>query len=158
MSNWYFCNRFIGTRRGKNALKLAYHKKAILFIESEIELLKFTFSQVCRLSGNIQPHKSQVFFIPKPKELGIDSMGEFAVSFELSGQFLNAEGNPAPLILISQAFEQAFNFSFGDIYKSKERIFSRKPFNLTKALDYLRNLIVRDSRKKKMKKDEFSIR
>lgn len=85
-------------------------------------------------------------------------MGEFAVSFELSGQFLNAEGNPAPLILISQAFEQAFNFSFGDIYKSKERIFSRKPFNLTKALDYLRNLIVRDSRKKKMKKDEFSIR
>lgn len=85
-------------------------------------------------------------------------MGEFAVSFELSGQFLNEEGETASLILISQALEQAFNFSFGGIYKSKKRIFSRKPFNLTKALDYLKNLIVRESRKKKMKKDDFTNR
>lgn len=83
-------------------------------------------------------------------------MGEFAVSLELSGQFLNEEGNSASLILISQALEQVFNFTFGDIYKSKERIFIRKPFNLTKALDYLQNLIVRENRKKKMKKDDFS--
>ena len=83
-------------------------------------------------------------------------MGEFAVSFELSGQFFNEEGKPAPLNLISKALEHAFNFSFGGIYKSKERIFSRKPYNFTKSLDYLRNLIIRESRKKKMKKDEFT--
>ncbi|MCD7899351.1 MAG: hypothetical protein LUH22_05610 [Bacteroides sp.] len=95
-------------------------------------------------------------FIPNSKEgLGIDSMGELAVSFEFSGQFLNEEGNPAPYIHIAQALEQAFNFAFGNAHKSKERVFKRKPFNLTKALDYLRNLIVRESRKKKMKKDAF---
>jgi len=73
-------------------------------------------------------------------------MGEFAVSFELSGQFLDEEGKSASLIRISQALEQAFNFSFGGIYKSKARVFSRKPFNLTKALDHLKNLLIRESR------------
>lgn len=85
-------------------------------------------------------------------------MGEFAVSFELSGQFLNEEGNPASYIHIAHALEQAFNFTFGNAYKSKERVFKRKPYNLTKALDCLRNLIAREIRNKKMKKDDFADR
>lgn len=97
-----------------------------------------------------------MYFIPKSKEgLGIDSMGEFAVSFELSRQFVDEGGKSAPLILISETLKQAFNFSFGDVYKSKKRIFNRKPFNLTKALDYLRNLIIRENRNKKIGKDDF---
>lgn len=83
-------------------------------------------------------------------------MGEFAISFESSGQFVNEQGQPVPFIHIAQTLELAFNFTFGDAYKSKARVFSRKPFNLTKALDYLRNLIVIVSRNNKMKKDEFS--
>ncbi len=139
--------------RGKNTAR--YLSKTILFIESEIELLKLTFPQVNRQPDNPQSNNSKVYFIPNSKErLGIDSMGELAISFELSGQFLNDEGNPAPYIHIAHALEQAFNFTFGDAYKSKERVFKRKPFNLAKALDYLRNLIIRESRKKKMKKDE----
>lgn len=98
------------------------------------------------------PYKSQVYFIPKSQGLGIDSMGEFAVSFEFSGQFLNEEGNPAPYIQIAQALEQAFNFKFGDAYKSKARVFKRKPFNLTRALDFLKNLIIREGRNKEDKK------
>lgn len=82
-------------------------------------------------------------------------MGEFASSFELSKQFVNEEGNPAPFIHIAKTLESAFNFTFGDVYKSKSRIFNRKSYNLTKALDYLKNLIVRENRKNKMKKDEF---
>lgn len=81
-------------------------------------------------------------------------MGEFAISFELSGQFLNEEGKPVPFIHIAQTLETAFNFSFGNTYKSKERVFKRKPYNLTRALDYLKNLIIRADRKK-MKKDEL---
>lgn len=133
-------------------LKEAYYRKVILFLESEIDLLKLTFPQARQSLGNIQSNDPKVYFIPKSQGLGIDSMGEFAVSFELSGQFFDEGGKPAPLILISQALEQAFNFGFGDIYKSKERVFKRKPINLTNALDYLKNLITRDSRKKKMKK------
>ena len=96
-----------------------------------------------------------MYFIPKPKGLGIDSMGEIAISFDLSNEFFDEEGSPASLMQISKALENAFNFTFGDIYKTKVRIFVRKPYNLTKALDYLKNLIVRENRNKKMKKDEF---
>ena len=120
-------------------------------------MLKCTSLRANQLSNNnIIHHKSKVYFVPKPKGLGIDSMGEFAVSFTLSKEFFNEEGNPASLIQISKALENAFNFSFGDIYKTKARVFIRKPYNLTKALDYLKNLIVRESRNKKMKKDDFS--
>lgn len=140
----------------KNRLKKTYQRKAILFLESEIDLLKFTFRQTNQLINiNVIPYNSKVYFVPKSQGLGIDSVGEFAVSFELSGQFFNEEGNPAPYIHIAHALEQAFNFTFGDAHKSKERVFKRKPYNLTKALDYLKNLIVRESRKKKMKKDDF---
>lgn len=85
-------------------------------------------------------------------------MGEFAISFEFSGQFFDEEGKPASFIHIAHALAQAFNFTFGDAYKSKSRIFSRKPYNLTKALDCLKNFIERESRKKKMKKNDSSKR
>lgn len=104
-------------------------------------------------SNNSKSPKSQVYFIPKPKEgLGIDSMGEFAVSFELSDQFIDEEGKPAPFIHIAETLGTAFNFSFGDAYKSKERVFKRKPYNLTRALDSLKNLIIRASRKQDEKR------
>lgn len=138
----------------KNELKKTYQRKVILFLESEIDLLKSTFRQTNQLiNSGVTSQNSKVYFIPNYREgLGIDSMGEYAISFELSGQFFNEEGKSAPLILISNALEQAFNFSFGDIYKSKKRVFKRKPFNLTKALDYLRNLIIKESRNKKNEK------
>ena len=85
-------------------------------------------------------------------------MGEFAIAFELSDQFIDEEGKPAPFISIAHALETAFNFTFGNAYKSKARIFKRKPYNLTKTLDYQRNLIEREIRKKKMKKDNLANR
>jgi len=135
-------------------LKLAYLQKAILFLESEIELLKFTLLPTVRPANNTLIDKSKVYFVPKSKGLGIDSMGEFAITFELSHQFIDEEGKPAPFIHIAHALETAFNFTFGDAYKSKARIFKRKSYNLTKALDYLSNLITKASLKK-MKKDGF---
>ncbi|MDR1582667.1 MAG: hypothetical protein LBS55_05325 [Prevotellaceae bacterium] len=81
-------------------------------------------------------------------------MGEFATTFELSGQFVDEEGKPASYISIAEALQLAFNFSFGNAYKSKARIFSRKPFNLTKALDYLKNLLIRESKNKSKQQNE----
>lgn len=135
-------------------LKNLYCQKALWYLDYEIESLKLIFNPI---SKNPKQVKSQIYFVPKPKEgLGIDSMGEFAISFEYSGQFVNKKGQPVPFIHITQTLETAFNFQFGDAYKSKARVFSRKPYNLTRALDYLRNLIVIVSRNNKMKKDEFS--
>lgn len=132
-------------------LKNQYIQKAIWYIESEIELLRFDFQQKKQEhSYNVKQYKSKVYFVPKSKNgLGIDSMGEFATSFEFSRQFVDEEGEPAPFIQIARTLETAFNFTFGDAYKSKARVFSRKPCNLTKALDYLKNLIIRASRKTK---------
>lgn len=139
-------------------MKDAYCKKAILYLESEIDFLKFASRQADQPShNNINPCTSKVYFVPKSKGLGIDGMGEFAVSFDLSHDFFDEEGKPASLIQISKALENAFNFSFGDIYKTKARVFIRKPCNLTRALDYLKNLIARENRNKKMKKDDFAI-
>lgn len=106
-------------------------------------------------SGNSQSKESKVYFNPKSKGLGIDSMGELAVTLELSNQFIDEEGKPASFIYIVNVLENAFNFTFGDAYKSKGRIFIRKSYNLTKSLDFLKNLLIRESRNRKMKKDEF---
>ena len=131
-------------------LKNLYCQKAIWYLEYEIDLLKLTFRPT---SNTWKSPKSKIYFVPKPKEgLGIDSMGEFAVSFELSRQFLDDTGKPVPFIHIAQTLETAFNFNFGDAYKSKERVFKRKPYNLTKALDYLKNLITRVARKQDEKR------
>lgn len=135
-------------------LKNLYCQKVVWYLEFEIESLKLTFNSI---PNNPKQVKSQIYFIPKPKEgLGIDSMGEFAISFESSGQFVNEQGQPVAFIHIAQTLEMAFNFQFGNAYKSKARVFNRKPYNLTKAFDHLKNLIVSVSRNNKMKKDAFS--
>lgn len=108
----------------------------MMLLESEIDLLKFTFLRTNHFSNNNQSNIPKVYFIPNSRKgLGIDSMGELAVSFELSGQFVNEAGISVPYIHIAHALEQAFNFTFGNVHKSKGRVFKRKPFNLTKALD-----------------------
>ncbi|MDR2057093.1 MAG: hypothetical protein LBP83_02205 [Dysgonamonadaceae bacterium] len=113
-------------------------------------MLKLPFLQANQpVNNSVIPHKSKVYFIPDPKRLGIDSMGEFATTFELSNQFLGENGSPAPYIHIAEALELAFNFTFGGAYKSKARVFSRKPFNLTKALDHLKALLIRENRNRK---------
>lgn len=113
-------------------------------------MLKFIFLQSNKALSNLPKNKNEVYFIPKPSGLGIDSMGEFATTFGLSNQFLDENGNPAPFKYITEALEYAFNFTFGNAYKSKSRVFSRKPYNLTKALDYLKKLLIRESRDKKI--------
>ena len=137
--------------RGKNALKNLYSQKAIWYLESEIELLKLLILQTkTHLLNYSESNKSKVYFIPNSKDgLGIDSMGELATTFELSCQFINEEGEPAPFIHIAHSLENAFNFSLGDAYKSKYRIFSRKAYNLTKALDALKTALFKEYKRRK---------
>ena len=125
------------------------HIPVIMITKSEEENIMNHFS------NNNQSNIPKVYFIPNSRKgLGIDSMGELAVSFELSGQFVNEAGISVPYIHIAHALEQAFNFTFGNVHKSKGRVFKRKPFNLTKALDYLKNLVIRENRNRVANKDE----
>lgn len=129
------------------------------FLDSEIELLKLIFRQTRESpTASSPPEKSKVYFIPKPDGLGIIGMGEIATSLQLTDEFFDENGNPSALNHISEALEQAFNYSHNGIYKSKSTVFRRKDYNRTKALDYLKNLIIREKRnmdKKKIKKDDF---
>ncbi|WP_407920059.1 hypothetical protein [Dysgonomonas capnocytophagoides] len=73
---------------------------------------------------------------------------EIAESLFLSKGILNSEGKPASRKQIANIFELMFNVSFGDIYKKADEIYRRKPFNLTKALDALKFLLSKESRRR----------
>ena len=75
-------------------------------------------------------------------------MAEIIVGLQLLGEIPDASGKSAELIRFAKVIEQAFNFKFGDIYELKNEIFRRKPYNRTKALDMLRNAILREERKR----------
>jgi hypothetical protein len=73
--------------------------------------------------------------------LGIVGLAEIVVALFLTRKVFQRNGKPAHLNQIAFAFEKMFNCRFGSIYDQQEKIFSRKPFNRTKALDFLRNLL-----------------
>lgn len=86
--------------------------------------------------------------------MGIVGLAEIVVALFFSKKVLQPNGKPAHLIQIAQVFEMMFNCSFGSIYDQQGEVFSRKPFNRTKALDFLRNLIIRKDKEGRNKQDE----
>ena len=115
--------------------------------------LRITYPEQFRQSD--QPtFKSDLHFAPNPKGLGFIGMAEIVVGLQLLNEVPDTSGKPAELIQIARAIEQAFNFKFGDIYELKNEIFRRKPYNRTKALDMLRNAILREERKRNNKDEK----
>ncbi|SHF46307.1 hypothetical protein SAMN05444274_105318 [Mariniphaga anaerophila] len=130
--------------RGENVLKKTYLQKTLAFIDSETELLHLKIrypEQFCQPSK--QTFKSDLYIIPKSKGLGIIGMAEIVVGLFLSGEVKDKSGKAVSLTLLAQTFEHAFNFSFGSIYDKQDALFRRKPFNLTRTLDFLKSLIHR---------------
>jgi hypothetical protein len=102
---------------------------------------------------NPQTFKSDLYIIPKSKGLGIVGLAEIVVALFLTKKVFQRNGKPAHLNQIAYAFEKMFNCSLGSIYDQQEKVFDRKPFNRTKALDFLRSLIIRKD-KGENKQDE----
>ncbi len=98
--------------------------------------------------------ESELYIIPKSKGLGIVGLAEIVVALFFSKKVFQRNGKPAHLNQIAQVFEKMFNCNFGSIYDQQELVFRRKPFNRTKALDFLRNLIIRKDRESRNKQDE----
>lgn len=99
-----------------------------------------------------QIFKTDLHIIPKSKGLGIIGFVELVVALFLLGEIYSKNGKPASLSDISNAFEQMFNFNFGSIFKKRIALFERKPCNLTRLLDSLKNLLIKESRKKQNEK------
>lgn len=147
---WHTYKLYIGTSRGKNALKFAYLQKALSFLDGELELLRLKI----RYPEQFPSTHPQIFesnLSLKPKGVGIIGIAEIVVSLWLLGEIIGTDGKPVPLVRIANAFEYIFDFTFGDIYDKHEAIFDRKPFNRTKALDTLKNAILKEEKKRNQK-------
>ena len=86
--------------------------------------------------------------------MGIVALAEIVIALFLTKKVFQRNGKPAHLNQIADAFQRIFNCNFGSIYDQQEKVFDRKPFNRTKALDFLRNLIIRKDKEGKNKQDE----
>lgn len=124
-----------------------YLQKAIAFIDTELLLLEKIFAFPERFYKE-QTFKSNLYIIPKSKDLGIIGLSEIVEGLYLSEKVLDAEGKPAAKSDIGSKFELMFNISFGNIFDKTSEIYNRKLFNRTKALDFLRNLIIRKGKNK----------
>jgi hypothetical protein len=113
-----------------------------------MELLNLKIRYPEQFHSHPQTFQSDLHIIPKSQGMGIIGMAEIVVGLHLSGEILGTDGKPAPLIQVAKAFEQVFRFSFGNIYDKQDALFRRKPYNLTKCLDTLRNAILREDRKR----------
>ena len=97
--------------------------------------------------SDFQIFQSNLHIVPKSNGLGIIGLAENAIGLYLSGEVKGSDNKPVPLISIARTFEMMFNVDFGNIYDLKDALFRRKPYNLTKALDMLKNAILREARK-----------
>lgn len=86
--------------------------------------------------------------------MGVVGLAEIVVALFFSKKVFQRNGKPAHLNQIAVAFEKIFNCSFGSIYDQQEKVYDRKPFNRTKALDFLRSLIIRKDKESKNRQDE----
>jgi hypothetical protein len=141
--------------RKKNALKFAYLQKALALVNSELKLLNLKICYPEQFPPAEQPtFESDLYILPKSKDLGFVALAEIVIALFFSKKVFQRNGKPAHLNQIAFAFEKIFNCSFGSIYDQQEKIFDRKPFNRTKALDFLRNLIIRKDKEGKNKQDK----
>lgn len=125
------------------------------YVDSELSLINLKIEHPEQFQQSEQPtFESDLYILPKSKDLGIVALGEIVVALFLSKKVFQRNGKPAHLNQIAVAFERIFNCSFGSIYDQQEKIFDRKPFNRTKALDFLRNLIIRKDKEAINKQDE----
>ena len=136
-------------------LKNLYCQKALAIIDSELELLNLKIQHPEQFhKSEQQTFQSDLYILPKSKDLGIVALAEIAIALFFSKRIFQRNGKPAHLIQIADVFQKMFNCNFGSIYDQQEQIFDRKPFNRTKALDFLRNLIIRKEKENKNKQDE----
>ena len=132
--------------RGKNALKILYVHKALSTIDAELQLINLKINHPEQFKLSIPTaFKSDLYVIPKSKDLGIIGIAEIVLALFLQGQIVGEDGKPVPEVRLAQLF----NLKFGSIYDKVGEVFTRKPYNLTKTLDALRNAIIKEDRKRK---------
>ena len=92
--------------------------------------------------------ESPLSVIPKFQHLGIMGMTEILSALMLLGGIIDNTGKNPTIIAFSEVFEQAFGFSFNGIYDRQSELFKRKSCNLTKTLDALKAVLIKEYKKR----------
>lgn len=104
--------------------------------------------------ANPQTFKSTLSIIPKSENLGIMGMTEILTSLSLLEGITDNNGENPATIAFADTFEQAFGFSYNDIYDRQYDLFRRKPCNLTRTLDAMKTALMKEYRKRKSQRDK----
>ncbi|WP_028728935.1 MULTISPECIES: hypothetical protein [Bacteroidales] len=140
------------TGRGKNALKKRFLQKTLAIINAEQELLNFKITHPESFpSATLLTFESALSVIPKFPNLGIMGMTEILSALMLLGGITDNTGKHPTIIAFSEVFEQAFGFSFNGIYDRQNELFKRKSCNLTKTLDALKAVLIKEYKKRQAK-------
>lgn len=124
-------------------------QKALAIIYSEQELLNLKIQHPESFhSVTLPTFESSLSVIPKFQNLGIMGMTEILSAFMLLGGIIDNAGKNPTIIAFSEVFEQAFGFSFNGIYDRQSELFKRKPCNLTKTLDALKAVLIKEYKKR----------
>lgn len=100
--------------RGKNALKILYVHKALSTIDAELQLINLKINHPEQFKLSIPTaFKSDLYVIPKSKDLGIIGIAEIVLALFLQGQIVGEDGKPVPEVRLARGFEQLFNLKFG---------------------------------------------
>ena len=75
-------------------------------------------------------------------------MTEILSALMLLGGITDSTGKKPTTIAFSDVFEQALGFSFNGIYDRQSELFKRKPCNLTKTLDALKAVLIKEYKKR----------
>lgn len=133
-------------------LKKKFQQKVSEIINAELTLLdlKIRYPEPFNYSTSTT-FESDLYVVPKSKNLGIIGIAEIVLGLFLQGEITGKDGKPVSKACLARGFEQFFNLKFGSIYDKIGEVFTRKPYNLTKTLDALRNAIAKEDRKRKDK-------
>lgn len=120
---------------------------AIINVELELLKLKIQHPELFHLE-TLPTFESSLSVIPKFQYLGIMGMTEILSALMLLGGIVDNAGKKPSIIAISEVFERAFGFSFNGIYDRQSELFKRKPYNLTKTLDALKAVLIKEYKKR----------
>jgi hypothetical protein len=129
--------------------------QVVILIDGEIDTIKMEleypqrFGQSC--NHDVKPSLS---LIPKYSNLGVMGITEILTALYLQEGIEGSTGGKATIITLADTFEKDFGFSFNDIYDRQSELFNRKPYNLTKALDALKVMLIKEYRRRKAEKKE----
>ena len=96
--------------RGKNAPKNLYIHKALSLIDAELELLNLKITHPEQFNSPVSTEfKSDLYVIPKSKDLGIIGIAEIVLGLFLQGEITGKNGKPVSEACLARGFEQLFN-------------------------------------------------